>query len=177
MEFLLDADVTTAQATVTRLAGEAGWQVEAVTVEPSLHRLRTGAAESARGCGWMTVEPRGAQAEVLVWLPEEGVEEVARERLEQAFETLEPRTSAGESSKALLRRLRRVEGQVRGLQRMIDTGRECEAVMTQFSAVSAALRQTAAQLVAEHLTSCIRDELAAGGDTTQINRRLLDILF
>jgi DNA-binding FrmR family transcriptional regulator len=176
MEFLLDMDVQTAQETVAKAAAESGWQVDEVSAAPTLYRLRTGSAESARGDGWLVVEARGERAEVLVWLADEGVEAVARERLEQALEGLETGTG-GESSKALLRRLRRVEGQVRGLQRMIGTGRECEAVMTQFAAVSAALRQTAAQLVAEHLTACIREEMAAGGDTAHINRRLLDILF
>jgi DNA-binding FrmR family transcriptional regulator len=81
------------------------------------------------------------------------------------------------SEEALIRRLRRIEGQIRGLQRMLEAGRECEAVMTQFSAVSAALRQCAALLVSSHLVTCVRQEIAGGGDGSAVNQRLLNILF
>jgi DNA-binding FrmR family transcriptional regulator len=54
-------------------------------------------------------------------------------------------------------RLRRVEGQVRGLQRMVDEDAYCIDVLTQISAVNAALRGVAVLLLDDHLRHCVRD--------------------
>ncbi|MBI2299736.1 MAG: metal-sensitive transcriptional regulator [Armatimonadetes bacterium] len=86
--------------------------------------------------------------------------------------------AAGEAcNQALLRRLRRVEGQVRGLQRMIAQQRGCEEVMTQLAAATTALKQTAARVVSEHYAICFREALASGQDPATVNQRLLNILF
>jgi DNA-binding FrmR family transcriptional regulator len=55
----------------------------------------------------------------------------------------------------LLKRLRRVEGQVRGIQQMLLDGRECRDVVTQISAASKALDQAGFKLVASGLTYCL----------------------
>ncbi len=55
----------------------------------------------------------------------------------------------------LLKRLRRVEGQLRGIQQMLTDGRECRDVVTQISAASKALDQTGFKLVASGLTYCL----------------------
>ena len=55
----------------------------------------------------------------------------------------------------LVKRLRRVEGQVRGIQQMLLDGRECRDVVTQLSAARKALDQVGFKLVASGLTSCI----------------------
>jgi len=57
----------------------------------------------------------------------------------------------------LLKRLRRIEGQVRGIQQMLVDGRECGDVVTQISAASKALDQTGFKLVASGLTYCLND--------------------
>ncbi|HEY9563963.1 MAG TPA: metal-sensitive transcriptional regulator [Nocardioides sp.] len=57
----------------------------------------------------------------------------------------------------LLKRLRRVEGQVRGVQQMLREGRECRDVVTQISAATKALEQTGFKLVASGLTYCLSD--------------------
>jgi DNA-binding FrmR family transcriptional regulator len=57
----------------------------------------------------------------------------------------------------LLKRLRRVEGQVRGIQQMLVDGRECRDVVTQISAATKALEQTGFKLVASGLTYCLQD--------------------
>lgn len=57
----------------------------------------------------------------------------------------------------LLKRLRRVEGQVRGIQQMLLDGRECRDVVTQISAATKALEQTGFKLVASGLTYCLND--------------------
>ena len=57
----------------------------------------------------------------------------------------------------LIRRLRRVEGQVRGLQQMLLDGRDCRDVVTQLSAANKALEQAGFVLVAAGLTWCLED--------------------
>jgi DNA-binding FrmR family transcriptional regulator len=64
---------------------------------------------------------------------------------------------------AVQKRLRRIEGQVRGLQRMVDEDKYCIDVLDQVSAVTKALQAVAVQLLDEHLSHCVADALAAGG--------------
>jgi len=61
-------------------------------------------------------------------------------------------------------RLRRIEGQVRGLQRMIDNDTYCIDVLTQVSAVTRALEAVALELLNDHLAHCVKEAVAAGGD-------------
>lgn len=64
----------------------------------------------------------------------------------------------------LVSRLRRIEGQVRGIQQMLLDGRECRDVVTQISAASKALEQTGFKLVASGLTYCLREPEKAAQD-------------
>jgi len=64
------------------------------------------------------------------------------------------------------RRLRRIEGQVRGLQRMVDDDRYCINVLEQVSAVTRALQSVALVLLDDHLEHCVADAIQAGGDDT-----------
>ena len=63
------------------------------------------------------------------------------------------------------KRLRRVEGQVRAVERMLEEGRECRDIVTQISAATRALEQAGFRLVSAGLTWCIEhpDEAAEGG--------------
>jgi len=61
------------------------------------------------------------------------------------------------------RRLRRIEGQIRGLQRMIDEDAYCIDVLTQVSAATKALQAVALTLLDDHLSHCVADALAEGG--------------
>ncbi len=63
----------------------------------------------------------------------------------------------------LLKRLRRVEGQVRGLQQMVEDGRYCIDVLTQISAATKALQSVAMGLLDDHLRHCVADAVSAGG--------------
>ena len=65
---------------------------------------------------------------------------------------------------AHLKRLRRIEGQVRGLQRMVDSDAYCIDVLTQVSAATKALESVALLLLDEHLAHCVTDAIQAGGD-------------
>ncbi|GAB3622815.1 metal-sensitive transcriptional regulator [Mariniluteicoccus endophyticus] len=63
-----------------------------------------------------------------------------------------------------LKRLRRIEGQVRGLQRMVEEDKYCIDILTQISAVTSALESTALSLLDEHLHHCVAHAVEAGGD-------------
>ena len=76
---------------------------------------------------------------------------------------------------------RRIEGQIRGLQRMVDEDVYCIDILTQVSAVNKALQGVAVGLVEDHLGHCVRDAVAEGGasadekvaEATQAIARLL----
>ena len=74
----------------------------------------------------------------------------------------------------LRKRLRRVEGQVRGVEAMLNEGRECRDVVTQLSAATRALEQVGFRLVASGLTYCIEnpEEAEASGYTLEEIQRL-----
>ncbi|WP_076820094.1 metal-sensitive transcriptional regulator [Pseudofrankia asymbiotica] len=62
-----------------------------------------------------------------------------------------------------LARLRRIEGQVRGLQRMVDEDKYCIDILTQVSAATRALQSVAIGLLEDHLGHCVADAVATGG--------------
>jgi len=62
----------------------------------------------------------------------------------------------------LLKRLRRVEGQIRGLQRMVEADTYCIDVLTQVSAATRALQSVALELLDDHLHHCVADAVASG---------------
>ena len=63
---------------------------------------------------------------------------------------------------ALVKRLRRIEGQVRGLERMVEDDRYCIDVLTQISAVTTALESVALRILDAHVSHCVADALASG---------------
>ncbi|MFD7429552.1 metal-sensitive transcriptional regulator [Streptomyces sp. NPDC059818] len=63
-----------------------------------------------------------------------------------------------------LKRLRRIEGQIRGLQRMVDEDVYCIDILTQVSASTKALQSFALQLLEEHLRHCVADAAVKGGE-------------
>lgn len=63
----------------------------------------------------------------------------------------------------VLRRLRRIEGQIRGLQRMVGQDAYCIDVLTQISAATRALESVALALLGDHLDHCVREAVARGG--------------
>lgn len=68
-----------------------------------------------------------------------------------------------EHKEDVLARLRRIEGQTRGLQRMVEEDQYCIDILTQISAVSNALKKTAVALLDDHIRHCVTDS-ANGGD-------------
>src|SRR5512133_239064 len=63
-----------------------------------------------------------------------------------------------------LNRLRRIEGQARGLQKMVEDEKYCIDILTQVSAMTSALQSVALGLLDEHLNHCVVQAAAAGGD-------------
>jgi CsoR family transcriptional regulator, copper-sensing transcriptional repressor len=68
-----------------------------------------------------------------------------------------------DDKEAVLRRLRRIEGQIRGLQRMVEADSYCIDVLTQISAATRALESVALELLGDHLDHCVREAVARGG--------------
>ncbi len=66
-------------------------------------------------------------------------------------------TTAGSDHTALHARLRRAEGQLRGVQRMLDEGAECREVLMQLAAVKSAIDRVGLHLIGEELRSCVLD--------------------
>jgi DNA-binding FrmR family transcriptional regulator len=63
-----------------------------------------------------------------------------------------------------LKRLRRIEGQVRGLQKMVEDDKYCIDILTQVSAATKALQSVALGLLDDHLAHCVTEAAAEGGD-------------
>jgi CsoR family transcriptional regulator, copper-sensing transcriptional repressor len=68
-----------------------------------------------------------------------------------------------EDRDAYLKRLRRIEGQVRGLQRMVESDTYCIDILTQVSAVTRALQAVALGLLEDHLGHCVTEAIENGG--------------
>ena len=68
--------------------------------------------------------------------------------------------------KDLIHRLNRIEGQVRGIKRMLETDAYCTDILVQVSAVNAALNSFNKVLLANHIRTCVADDIRAGKDET-----------
>ena len=78
-------------------------------------------------------------------------------------------------SKALHNRLRRIEGQVRGLQRMVDEDAYCIDILTQVAAVQTALEQVAVNVLDGHVRHCVADAVA-DGENGQAEEKLDELM-
>lgn len=72
-----------------------------------------------------------------------------------------------EHKAAHLRRLRRIEGQVRGLERMVDEEKYCIDILTQIAAVNSALKSVSLELLSEHMDHCVVRAARAGGQESE----------
>ena len=79
---------------------------------------------------------------------------------------------------SVLKRLARVEGQVRGLSRMVEEDRYCIDVVTQIAAVRAALRRVEEEVLKDHVAHCVAHAIASGdkSDQRQKVNELIDVL-
>lgn len=67
-----------------------------------------------------------------------------------------------ESVQELMRRLSRIEGQVKGIRRMLEEGRSCDEILIQMSAVKSAISSMAMFLLEEHFNSCVKPSVESG---------------
>ncbi len=79
---------------------------------------------------------------------------------------------------AVAKRLNRIEGQVRGLTRMVEEDRYCIDIVTQISAVIAALRRAEQEILRDHVSHCVEHAIASGDKKDQRNKitELIDVL-
>ena len=71
-----------------------------------------------------------------------------------------------EEYKSLIHRLNRIEGQVRGIRKMVETDTYCTDILTQVRAVNAALNAFNRELLANHIRTCVADDIREGKDET-----------
>jgi DNA-binding FrmR family transcriptional regulator len=77
-----------------------------------------------------------------------------------------------------VKRLRRIEGQVRGLQKMVDDDRYCADILTQISSVHEALRGVGRELMRNHLKHCATGAISAGGEKADsMYDELVDLMY
>jgi DNA-binding FrmR family transcriptional regulator len=83
-----------------------------------------------------------------------------------------------ETKTGCLKRLGRIEGQVRGLARMIGEDRYCIDIVTQISAVRAALRRVEEEILREHVSHCVEDAIVSGHKAEQRRKvsELMDVI-
>jgi DNA-binding FrmR family transcriptional regulator len=77
------------------------------------------------------------------------------------------RPGYSDDKELVLKRLRRIEGQVRGLQRMVEDERYCIDILEQVAAATRALQSVALLLLDEHLAHCVSDAVKVGGDEAE----------
>jgi DNA-binding FrmR family transcriptional regulator len=79
---------------------------------------------------------------------------------------------------ASLRRLKRIEGQVRGLSRMIEEDRYCIDIITQIAAARAALRRVEEEILRDHVAHCVDDAITSGNRAEQRRKiaELMDVI-
>jgi DNA-binding FrmR family transcriptional regulator len=75
-----------------------------------------------------------------------------------------------EDKEALVRRLHRIEGQVRGIERMVEDDRYCIDVLTQIAAVNTALESLAFQLLDQHVKHCVAGAFASGDEGEMLEK-------
>lgn len=80
-----------------------------------------------------------------------------------------------ETKAAVLKRLNRIEGQVRGLSRMVEEDRYCIDVVTQVSAVRAALRRAEEEILRDHVGHCVEHAIASG-DKREQRKKIAEII-
>jgi CsoR family transcriptional regulator, copper-sensing transcriptional repressor len=89
-----------------------------------------------------------------------------------------PSTMAKETKSSCLKRLSRIEGQVRGLARMVEDERYCIDIVTQIAAVRAALRRVEEEVLRDHIAHCVQHAIDSGNKAEQKQKiaELMDVL-
>lgn len=83
--------------------------------------------------------------------------------------------SIGRDDEGILRNLNRMEGQIRGIKKMVEDGRDCEDIIIQLNAVSSAAASVAKNLLYEHIRHCMVENIRHG-DTQASTEELISVL-
>ena len=85
---------------------------------------------------------------------------------------------AKDSKASMLKRLKRIEGQIRGLARMVEDERYCIDIVTQISAARAALRRVEEEILRDHVAHCVAHAIASGDKADQRRKvtELMDVM-
>lgn len=78
--------------------------------------------------------------------------------------------------KNVLSRMKRIEGQIRGIQRMIEEGKECEEILVQVRAVRSALQSANKQILRRYMLRCHVESQEAGADSGESLEKLISVL-
>jgi DNA-binding FrmR family transcriptional regulator len=80
-----------------------------------------------------------------------------------------------DAKESALKRLQRIEGQVRGLMRMVDEDRYCIDIVTQISAARAALRKVEEEILQDHVAHCVEHAISSGNKAEQ-RRKVAELM-
>jgi DNA-binding FrmR family transcriptional regulator len=78
--------------------------------------------------------------------------------------------------KAVVNRLKRIEGQIKGVLNMIEQNQDCKEVVTQLSASRSAIDRTIGLIVSMNLEQCVRESIEKGENTKQVVKEAVDLL-
>ncbi len=81
-----------------------------------------------------------------------------------------------EYNKSVVNRLKRIEGQIKGVLTMIEQGKDCRDVITQLSASRSAVDRTIGLIVSMNLEQCVRDSIENGEDTDKLVKEAVELL-
>lgn len=81
-----------------------------------------------------------------------------------------------EYDKAMMNRLKRVEGQIKGILKMMEENKDCRDVVTQLSAVRTAIDRTMGLVVSKNLEQCVRENIEKGESTEDLVKEAVDLL-
>jgi DNA-binding FrmR family transcriptional regulator len=82
-----------------------------------------------------------------------------------------------EARTKIINRLRRIEGQARGIQRMVAEGEDCTQIITQLTALQAAVKKVSKVVLSNYLECCIAEEISRGGDYREAVKKASEILL
>ena len=91
-------------------------------------------------------------------------------------DSADSRRAMSEDDARMLNRLARIEGQVRGLQRMIEEGKDCEQILAQLAAVKSALDTVGTHLISHHMKECLEEQTGAQLDPVALEKAF-DVFF
>jgi len=86
-------------------------------------------------------------------------------------------TGVDEARTKIINRLRRIEGQARGIQRMVAEGEECSKIITQLTALQAAVNKVSKVVLSNYLERCIEEEISRGGDYRAALKKVSEIFI